>query len=266
MHRGRTTLSKFLIEQLSDSADHSQLAGLLIDVTAAIKGIAAMTAKGALGVPPRGPVSGVKSPTPLETIADEEILRSCEWGGLAAGLGSKRAATPHAIPADYKRGKYLLLFDPLAGAANFDVNMSLGTLFSVLHHDRGEAPDESAWLRPGRALLAAGYAIYGPATMLVLSAGAQRRQGHARLHARPRDRQLHPDAPGPQGSRGHRQVRDQHRQRALLGAAGPALHHRVQGRRDRHPRARLLDALDRLDGRRRSSPARAQRRLHVPAR
>jgi fructose-1,6-bisphosphatase I / sedoheptulose-1,7-bisphosphatase len=171
MHRGRTTLSKFLIEQLSDSADHSQLAGLLVDVAAAIKAIAAMTAKGALTHPPRGPVSGRKAPTPLEALADEEILRSCEWGGLAAGLASKRAEQPHAIPPDYKRGPYLLLFDPLAGAANCDVNMSPGTVFSVLHHDGADAPGAEAWLHPGRAQLAAGYAIYGPATMLVLTVG-----------------------------------------------------------------------------------------------
>jgi fructose-1,6-bisphosphatase I / sedoheptulose-1,7-bisphosphatase len=171
MYRGRTTLSKFLIEQLSDSADHTRLAGLLVDVAAAIKGIAALTAKGALGVPPRGPVSGARSPTPLEAMADEEILRSCEWGGLAAGLASKRGEHAHVIPPEYKRGPYLLLFDPLTGAANFDVNMSLGTVFAVLDHASTESPDDAAWLRPGHAQLAAGYAIYGPATMLVLTVG-----------------------------------------------------------------------------------------------
>lgn len=171
MHRGRTTLSKFLIEQLSDSADHSRLAGLLIDVAAAIKGIAAMTAKGALESPARGPVSDRRQPPPLETVADEEILRSCDWGGLAAGLASKRAEHPHPIPPDYKRGKYLLLFDSLTGAANFDVNMSVGTIFSVLHHEGSDAPALAGWLQPGRAQLAAGYAIYGPATMLVLTVG-----------------------------------------------------------------------------------------------
>jgi len=171
MHRGRTTLSKFLIEQLGDSADHGQLAGLLVDVAAAIKGIAAMTAKGALEAPSRGPVSGRRAPTPLEALADEEILRSCDWGGLCAGLASKRAERPHAIPADYKRGRYLLAFDPLAGAANVDVNMAPGTVFSVRDHDGAEPPDAPAWLRPGRSLLAAGYAIYGPATMLVLTVG-----------------------------------------------------------------------------------------------
>jgi fructose-1,6-bisphosphatase I/sedoheptulose-1,7-bisphosphatase len=171
MHRGRTTLSKFLIEQLSDSADHTRLAGLLVDVAAAIKGIAAMTAKGALAVPPRGPVSGARAPTPLEALADEEILRSCDWGGLCAGLASRRAGHAHPIPADYKRGRYLLVFDPLTGAANFDVNSSVGTLFSVLLHEGREAPADADWLRPGRAQLAAGYAIYGPATMLVLTVG-----------------------------------------------------------------------------------------------
>jgi fructose-1,6-bisphosphatase I / sedoheptulose-1,7-bisphosphatase len=171
MHRGRTTLSKFLIEQLGDSPGHSQLAGLLVDVAAAIKGIAAMTAKGALEAPVRGPVTGRRERTPLESVADDEILRSCDWGGLAAGLASKRAERPHPIPPDYKRGRYLLLFDPLTGAANFDVNMPVGTIFSVLHHDGAETPGTRAWLQPGRAQLAAGYAIYGPATMLVLTVG-----------------------------------------------------------------------------------------------
>lgn len=171
MHRGRTTLSRFVIEQLSDSDEHSQLAGLLVDVAAAIKGIAAMTAKGALEHPPRGPVSGAAEPTPAAASADEEMLHSCEWSGATAGLASRRAEGPHAIPPEYKRGAYLLLFDPLTGAANFDVNTSVGTVFSVLHHPGAEAPAPGDYLKPGRALLAAGYAIYGPATMLVLTVG-----------------------------------------------------------------------------------------------
>lgn len=166
MHLGRTTLSKFLIEQLGDQDDHGQLAGLLVDVAAAIKSIAAMTAKGALGGPAR---DGVRKR--LEVMADEEILRSCEWGGLVAGLASKRAEQPYPIPPQYKRGRYLLLFDPLAGAANFDLNVSVGTLFSVVAHAGAAEPAAGDYLRPGRDQVAAGYAIYGPATMLVLTVG-----------------------------------------------------------------------------------------------
>ena len=167
MHLGRTTLSKFLIEQLGDSPEHGQMAALLVDVAAAIKGVAAMTAKGALGGGVR--TDGRKSR--LEVMAHEEVLRSCEWGGLVAGMTSRRAESPHPIPPEYKRGRYLLLFDALTGAANFDLNVSVGSVFSVVPHDHDAAPELADYLRPGREQLAAGYAIYGPATMLVLTVG-----------------------------------------------------------------------------------------------
>ena len=166
MYLGRTTLSKFLIEQLDGPQDHGQLAGLLVDVAAAIKSIAALTAKGALGGTAR---EGVRRR--LEVMANEEIRRSCEWGGLLAGMASSRAQQPYAVPPEYKRGHYLLVFDPLAGAANFDLNVSVGTLFSVIRHPGDGAPATSDYLRPGAEQVAAGYAIYGPATMLVLTVG-----------------------------------------------------------------------------------------------
>jgi len=173
MYAGRMTLSKFVIEQLQDQDDHGQLAALLVDITAAVKAIAAMTAKGGLGgywgrVPASG--SHGSGPMKLELMAHEEILRSCEWGGQLAGMMSRKMDRPHAIPEDYKRGKYLLLYDPLGASSNFDLNGSVGTIFSVLPHAGGE-PRLEDYLRPGRELAAAGYAIYGPATMLVLTVG-----------------------------------------------------------------------------------------------
>src|SRR5436190_3530598 len=104
MYRGRTTLSKFLIEQLQEQEDHVQLAGLLVDVAAAIKSIAAITAKGALGQ------SSARRGAKLDVIAHEELLRSNEWGGVLAGMASKNNEQPHAIPPEYKRGRYLLMF------------------------------------------------------------------------------------------------------------------------------------------------------------
>jgi fructose-1,6-bisphosphatase I/sedoheptulose-1,7-bisphosphatase len=171
MSPGRMTLSKFLIEQLADSRDHGQLAALLVDITAAIKAIAAMTAKGALGGY-WGREAG-DGPVKVDLLAHEEILRSCEWGGQLAGMMSRKMARPHPIPpgqARDQRGKYLLLFDPLGASSNFDLNASVGTVFSVLPH-RGGEPAMKDYLRPGRELAAAGYAIYGPATMLVLTVG-----------------------------------------------------------------------------------------------
>jgi fructose-1,6-bisphosphatase len=173
MHRGRTTLSKFLIEQLRGEGDRSDLAALLVDVAAAIKAIAAMTAKGAL----RGALAldmhnaHGEAQKPLDVLAGETLLAHCEWGGLVAGMASQDLDRPYEIPDRYQRGRYLLVFDPLDGAANLDVNVAAGTLFSVLRHERGTAPETADYLQPGRSQAAAGYAIYGPSTMLVLTVG-----------------------------------------------------------------------------------------------
>ena len=175
MHLGRTTLSKFLIQQSDRVEGASDLAALLIDVAAAVKAISAMTAKGALG----GVLGKVGSSSThadtqvikLDLLASDEMLRSCEWGSLVAGMASKELDQPYAVPEEFTRGRYLLLFDPLDGSLNTDVNSSVGTVFSVLRHDKADAPTVAEYLQPGSSQVAAGYAIYGPATMLVITVG-----------------------------------------------------------------------------------------------
>jgi fructose-1,6-bisphosphatase I len=79
---------------------------------------------------------------------------------------------PHPIPDRYPKGEYLLVFDPLDGSSNIDVNISVGTIFSVLRCPEGvKAPDERAFLQPGTQQVAAGYAVYGSSTVLVLTLG-----------------------------------------------------------------------------------------------
>jgi fructose-1,6-bisphosphatase I/sedoheptulose-1,7-bisphosphatase len=99
------------------------------------------------------------------------MIRSCEWGGLVAGMASEELEHPYPVPSEYTRGRYLLVFDPLDGSSNTDVNVSVGTIFSVLRHDTAAPPAASDYLQPGRRQVAAGYAIYGPATMLVVTVG-----------------------------------------------------------------------------------------------
>jgi len=174
MHLGRTTLSKFLIQQLSGIEGAADLGALLVDVAAAVKAISAMTAKGALGdylgeLRSRN-IQG-ETQQKLDVLANEVMLRSCDWGGLVAGMASEELEEPYPVPLEYARGRYLLVFDPLDGSSNTDVNVSVGTIFSVLRHDRPQAPEVSDYLQPGTAQVAAGYAIYGPATMLVISVG-----------------------------------------------------------------------------------------------
>ena len=175
MYLGRTTLSKFLIQQLTDIPGASDLGALLVDVAAAVKAISAMTAKGALGGYPgeHGGGKNVQGETQhkLDVLAHEVIIRSCEWGGLLAGMVSEELEHPYPLPVEYARGRYLLVFDPLDGSSNTDVNVSVGTIFSVLRHDETELPGVADYLKSGQQQVAAGYAIYGPATMLVISAG-----------------------------------------------------------------------------------------------
>jgi len=174
MHLGRTTLSKFLIQQLNGIAGSQDLGALLIDVAAAVKAISAMTAKGALGgyLGEQGSrnVQG-EVQQKLDVLAHETMVRSCEWGGLLAGMVSEELEEPYAVPLEYARGRYLLVFDPLDGSSNTDVNVSVGTIFSVLRHAQSEPPCMADYLQPGLKQVAAGYAIYGPATMLVISIG-----------------------------------------------------------------------------------------------
>jgi fructose-1,6-bisphosphatase len=174
MHLGRTTLSKFLIQQLNGIEGATDLGALLVDVAAAVKAISAMTAKGALG----GYLGDVgtknvqgETQQKLDVLANDVMIRSCEWGGLVAGMASEELDEPYAVPEEYSRGRYLLIFDPLDGSSNTDVNVSVGTIFSVLRHDGAAPPTTADYLQPGRQQVAAGYAIYGPATMLVVTVG-----------------------------------------------------------------------------------------------
>lgn len=174
MHLGRTTLSKFLIEQLRGTPGQSELAALLVDVAAATKAISAMVGRGALG-PGLGSLESRNSAgdvqKPLDVLTNEAIVGHCEWGGLLAGMASEEMDAPYAIPEQYQRGEYLLVFDPLDGSSNIDVNVAVGTIFSVLRHEGAAAPAVADFLQPGTKQVAAGYAIYGPATMLVLTVG-----------------------------------------------------------------------------------------------
>jgi fructose-1,6-bisphosphatase I len=108
----------------------------------------------------------------LDVIANETLLEANEWGGHLAAMASEEMDHPYTIPNRYPKGEFLLLFDPLDGSSNIDVNVSIGTIFSVLRLPEGAGePREEDFLQPGTGQLAAGYAVYGPSTLLVLTVG-----------------------------------------------------------------------------------------------
>jgi fructose-1,6-bisphosphatase I len=112
----------------------------------------------------------------LDVLSNDIFLDANEWGGHLAAMASEEMDLPHTIPNRYPQGEYLLLFDPLDGSSNIDVNVSIGTIFSVLKCPEGAdlstpAAAEAAFLQAGTAQVAAGYAVYGPTTLLVLTVG-----------------------------------------------------------------------------------------------
>jgi len=173
MHLGRTTLSKFLIQELDGSADARDLAALLIDVASAVKAISAMTAKGALaGILGSLETENIQGEVQkkLDVLSNTAFVNTFTLGGLIAGLASEEMDDPIAL-SEEKRGPFLAIFDPLDGSSNIDVNVSVGSIFSVLRAPKGRCVAMADYLRPGREQLAAGYALYGPSTMFVLTVG-----------------------------------------------------------------------------------------------
>jgi fructose-1,6-bisphosphatase I len=108
----------------------------------------------------------------LDVISNEILLEANEWGGHLAAMASEEMESIHPIPNRYPMGEYMLLFDPLDGSSNIDVNVSIGTIFSVLKAPEGMSePTERTSCSRHAKQVAAGYAVYGPQTMLVLTTG-----------------------------------------------------------------------------------------------
>jgi fructose-1,6-bisphosphatase I/sedoheptulose-1,7-bisphosphatase len=173
----RTTLTQFLIEERRRHPTATgDLNALILDVAVACKAISKRIAGGALdGLLGATAATNTHGETQqkLDVVANDLFLRATEWGGLVAGMVSEELVEPHQIPTEYPRGKYLLVFDPLDGSSNIDVNVSVGSIFSILRApDAGAEPVAAeAFLQPGTEQVCAGYAIYGPSTMLVLTVG-----------------------------------------------------------------------------------------------
>jgi fructose-1,6-bisphosphatase I/sedoheptulose-1,7-bisphosphatase len=175
----KRTLTQYLIEQRRRFPQASgELNALILDVSIACKAISRQVALGSLAEAPVGGDVNVQGEAqkPLDVISNEMLIRQTEWSGHLAGMASEEMDGPYQIPTTYARGKYLLVFDPLDGSSNIDVNVSVGTVFSILRApadvvDSGRDLTETDFLQPGTAQVAAGYALYGPTTMLVLTVG-----------------------------------------------------------------------------------------------
>jgi fructose-1,6-bisphosphatase I len=170
------SLTRFLIEKERHNPPlSSDLRHLLEVVSMACKAISIAIGKGGLadvlGAAGSENVQG-EAQKKLDVISNEIFLEANEWGGHLAAMASEEMELPYSIPRRHPKGEYLLLFDPLDGSSNIDINVSVGTIFSVLNCPEGVVePDELAFLQPGTQQVCAGYAVYGPTTLLVLALG-----------------------------------------------------------------------------------------------
>ena len=183
--RHRTTLTQYLIEERRRFPGSSGgFNALILDVALACKAIARAVAMGELGgmygdqAADGGKSINVQGETQkkLDVLSNDLFIRMNEWAGHLAGMASEEMDGPYQIQTQFPRGKYMLVFDPLDGSSNIDVNVSVGSIFSILRApldviDSGRDVTEKDFLQPGSQQMAAGYALYGPTTMLVLTVG-----------------------------------------------------------------------------------------------
>ncbi len=170
------SLIQFIIEeQRAFPSATGDFTGLLSDIVSACKQIAHQVNKGALiGVLGGAGSENVQGEAQkkLDVITNDIMLNALGWSGHLAAMASEEMDDMYEIPKQYPRGKYLICFDPLDGSSNIDVNISVGTIFSILRAPEGVTnPTAADFLQPGTRQVCAGYALYGPATMLVLTTG-----------------------------------------------------------------------------------------------
>ena len=176
MYNIGTTLTQFNIaEQRRNNTVNDDITGLLDDITTACKKIAALTSKGdlvgILGAAGSENVQGEEQKK-MDIITNDIFIEALEDNGHVAGLASEEMEAVYQLPKDKIRGRYLVTFDPLDGSSNIDVNVSVGTIFSISVAPQGiDTPDTEDFLQPGTSQVAAGYCLYGPAAIMVLTTG-----------------------------------------------------------------------------------------------
>ena len=148
---------------------------LMSDIATACKVISDQVNHGALiGVLGSAGTENIQGETQktLEVLSNEVFIQANIPGGNLAAMASEEMDDIYQIPAEYPLGKYLLVFDPLDGSSNIDVNVSVGSIFSVLKCPDGiDQPTAADFMQPGTEQVCGGYALYGPSTMLVVTTG-----------------------------------------------------------------------------------------------
>ena len=171
----RVSLTQFIIEQQRELPEASGTFSLLLNnIVTACKQISHLVNQGDLvGILGSAGTENVQGEVQkkLDIITHDIMVNALNWTGQLAGMASEEVDNIIAIPEAYPKGKYLVLFDPLDGSSNIDLNLTVGTIFSILRYAEGEEPTVEDFLRPGTEQVCAGFVLYGPSTMMVLTTG-----------------------------------------------------------------------------------------------
>lgn len=170
------SVGQFIVESQRAHRDASgDLSGLLNDVVSACKQISHLVGRsGLIGLGGYADSENIQGETQkkLDIISNEVMIEHLKWTGHLAAMASEEIEDIIQIPAKFPKGKYLICFDPLDGSSNIDVNQSVGSIFSILRYDgKNKNPTLKDFLQPGTKQVCAGFTVYGPATVLVLTTG-----------------------------------------------------------------------------------------------
>jgi fructose-1,6-bisphosphatase I/sedoheptulose-1,7-bisphosphatase len=176
MPQQRKTLTRYSIEcEHRHPGSTGDFSGLLDSLATAVKIISNQVGRGALvGALGSAGLENIQGEIQkkLDIISNEVMVEETEWTGHLAAMASEEMEDVYPIPAAERRGKYLLVFDPLDGSSNIDANITVGTIFSILRSpDPGGLPRAGHFLQPGVDQVCAGFALYGASTMLILTTG-----------------------------------------------------------------------------------------------
>ncbi|MGL5035177.1 MAG: class 1 fructose-bisphosphatase [Microcystaceae cyanobacterium] len=178
LDRDCTTLSRHVLQQLhSFSADAQDLSAIMNRIALAGKLIARRLSSAGLmadvlGFTGETNVQG-ESVKKMDVYANEVFISVFKQSGLVCRLASEEMEKPYYIPENCPIGRYTLLYDPIDGSSNVDINLNVGSIFSIRQQQGDDLAGEAEDLltQNGRQQLAAGYILYGPSTLLVYSLG-----------------------------------------------------------------------------------------------
>lgn len=172
---GKSVIQYLVEEQRRFSKSTGSLTGLMTDIVSACKKISHLVNRSGIsghgGVADSENVQG-EVQKKLDIITNDVMIDHLNWTGHLAGMASEEIEDIIQIPKRFPKGNYLIMFDPLDGSSNIDINISVGTIFSILRcSDNVAEPTTNDFLQPGTEQVCAGFCVYGPTTMLIMTTG-----------------------------------------------------------------------------------------------